>query len=141
VIEAIHLVFGEQRQNELVERVRRGEAPAERLLHDDACPWPLIRIVDPRHQSTRRQQPYDRLEHARRHREVEEPVAFLLRAFGFDLVELPLDPLVRRGVGRVSADEKDPLLERLPHLLVYLLHLVRLGERGAHALTERLVVE
>jgi hypothetical protein len=42
VVDAVHLVLGEQRQHELIERVRRGEAAAERLLHDDARPRPLV---------------------------------------------------------------------------------------------------
>src|SRR5262249_30485469 len=108
VIDAIRLVLGGHAQEQRVQVLRRLEAAPERLLDDDAGPWPLVRRPRARRQSALRQIGDDRLEHARRNREVEEPVALVGRTALLELNQTLADRRVILGPRQVGRNEVQP---------------------------------
>ena len=139
MIDAIRLMLGEQPEHEIVERQRALEAAAERLLDDDARPRPILGRARPRRESARRKIPHDRLEHARRHGEIENPIAFSGSAPLLELGEPLANRLVVRSVGEVGRNEVETLADLLPDGVIELPDFVRLRERLAHLLAERVV--
>ena len=97
------LMLGEQTEDEIVELRRALEIASERLLDDDAHPRPLVGRPRARRESARRQIAHDRLEDARRHGEIEQPIAVLGRARSLDLGEPLADLLVVLRIGEIDA--------------------------------------
>ena len=139
VIDAIRLMLGEESEDEIVERQRALEAAAERFLDDDARPRTVLRRARPRGESARREISHDRLEHARRHGEIENPIALSGRAPLLEFDEPLADRLVVRRVREVGRDVVETLADLLPDGVVELPDFIRLRERFAHLLAERVV--
>ena len=132
VIDAIHLMLAEAVEDEIIEPQRRLEASSERLLDHDAHPRSDVRCAHPWREPARRQTAHDRLEHTRRHRQIEQPVALLRRAIAFDLLEPRADRLIRTAVGGVGRHVEEAPAERLPEAVVDPMHLLGRVERLAH---------
>ena len=93
----------------------------------------------PRYQAAFGEVPHDGLEHARRHGKIEEAIVLLFGSRLLDLGQPNLDGVVRGGVARIAPGVEGPLRQPVPHLVVDVLHLVRLTDRGAHLLPKRLI--
>src|SRR5258708_7242156 len=103
MVDAVDLVFREQREHERIQLARRLDAVPERLLHYDASPGTRGRIPGAGPEPTGRKMSHDRLEHARRHSKVEEPASISRCSVLLDLIQLLLDAAIRPLLVGVTA--------------------------------------
>src|SRR6202790_4078114 len=113
MVDAENLILIENAEELLIERARRGEIGAERLLDDDAPPRAAVLAGKTRLPEMRA----DRRKGGRRDREIEQPIA-LGAAFALDAGKLVSDFLVGVfGIG-LALDIGDAAEHAFDHALI-----------------------
>src|SRR5262249_2268577 len=132
VVDAIDLRLAEDLADLAIEPFRGVEIVPERLLDDHPAPAAVVLLLIEPHRPELRA---GLRELRRLRREIEEPVA-TRPAFLVDLVQPRREPLVPGRVGEVAALVGDPLLERLPDIVVEREDAAELLERVVDLLAE-----